>query len=141
MRPEIKRRRSGYRRLPHTADLRLVVWGENWEELCRAAVRGTLHEALGFPPRGRPTAFVPLEDAPEAAELRLIRLVNEALFQLFCHRLVSTEVSFAGPRPGLGVRRLSPGREPQSEVKAATLHALPSLISGDRLRLVLTVDV
>ena len=74
-------------------------------------------------------------------ELRLVRIVNEALFQLFCRRLVSTEVDCGGLSPRLGVRPLPPGREPQTEVKAATLHALAPPTASGRLRLVLTLDL
>lgn len=133
--------RPAYRRLPHTADLRLAVWGHGFEELCRNAVRGTLHEALGRPPRGTPTRYIDVDSAPDEEILRLVRTVNEALFQLFARRLVSTDVRFDGPRPVLGVVDLPRGRDPEVEVKAATLHALAPSTAGGRRRVILTLDL
>lgn len=134
-------RPPAYRRLPHTADLRLVVWGSSFEELCRNAVRGALHEALGRPPSGPPVHFLEVEDRPEDELLRLVRTVNEALFLLYTRRLVSVAVRWEGARTAVGVRPLPAGREPLVEVKAATLHALATPARQRRRRLVLTLDL
>ncbi len=133
--------RPTYRRLPHTADLRLVVWGSGFEELCGNAVRGALHEALGRPPRGAPVGYLELEDAPDDEVLRLVRTVNEALFLLYARRLATTGVRCDGRRTSLGVRPLPTGRNPEVEVKAVTLHALTLPARSGRQRLVLTLDL
>lgn len=130
-----------YRRLPHTADLRLVVWGAGFEELCRNAVRGTLHEALGRAPRGTPTHYIEVGEAEDDDILWLVRTVNEALFQLYSRRLVSTDLRFDGQRAALGVRELPHTSSPEVEVKAATLHDLAASTSGGRTCIVLTLDL
>jgi SHS2 domain-containing protein len=134
-------KRPGYRRLPHTADLRLVVWGDSREELCRHAVRGALHEALGKPPRGVPSHYLPVDELPEDETLVLARIVNEALFQLYVHGVVATDVRWEGGRPFLGVRQLRPGQLPEVEVKAATLHGLDTARVAGRWRATLTLDL
>ncbi len=100
-----------------------------------------MHEALGRPPGGAPASYCEVEDAPDEEVLRLIRIVNEALFLLYARRLVSTGVRCDGRRTSLGVRPLPRGRDPEVEVKAATLHALTSPKKGGRQRLVLTLDL
>jgi len=133
--------RPTYRRLSHTADLRLVVWGCGFEELCGGAVRGAMHEALGRPPRGTPGRYVEVEHAPDDEVLRLVRTVNEALFLIYARRLVSVGVRWEDRRVLLGVRPLPNGKDPEVEVKAATLHALAHPAKGGRQRLVLTLDL
>lgn len=127
--------------MPHTADLRLVVWGNSREEICRHAVRGVLHEALGQRPRGTPRHYLPIDDLPEQETLLIARIVNEALFQLYVHGVVATDVRWDGGRPFLGIRPLRPGQLPEIEVKAATLHGLDVTEVDGRWRATLTVDL
>lgn len=134
-------KRPSYRRLSHTADIRLVIWGSGYEELCRHAVRGALHVAFGRPPKGTPTQYLAIDDVPAEVTLALVRIVNEALFQLYARGLASTDVRWQRGRLYLGVRPLRPGHLPTTEVKAATLHGLDASQVKGRWRATLTLDL
>ena len=132
--------RPRYRRLAHTADVRLAVWGDSEEELLRNAVAGALGCALERAPHGRVARWQPLSGWPRPLPGRLVRIVNEALFLLYTRREVVIAVHCGRAGATLGVAPLPPQWTPVTEVKAATFHALRPH-AGPRLAAVLTLDL
>jgi SHS2 domain-containing protein len=133
--------RPRFRLLPHTGDLRLVVWGDGEEALVANAVAGTMATVLGRTPPLRPRTAVRISPWPSQPALRAVRAANEALFQLYARRLVATGFATVGSRGALRLAPLPPRRRPSVEVKAVTYHDLELRSDGRRLRLVLTMDV
>ena len=133
--------RPRFRTLPHGADLRVAVWGANEEELIRNAVAAADTLALGRLPRLAARNWVPIVPWPAGLPSRLVRAVNEALFQLYARQAVAVGFEL-GPRSArLGVAPLPPGRKPELEVKAATYHDLRPLRAARRLAALITLDV
>ncbi len=130
-----------FRLLPHTADVRLAVWGGSEESLLRHAVLGALALALGAVPAAAPRRWIEVRPWPAGLEARLVRAVNEALFRLYVHREVATGLRRKDGRIQLGLAPLRADRQPAVEVKAATFHALAPRRAGSRLRAVLTLDL
>ncbi len=130
-----------FRTLAHGADLRLAVWGATEEELIRNAVLGTAGLALGRLPRPRPEAWVRVRPWPVSLPARLVRAVNEAIFQLYVRgkATVDLELRVGGAR--LGIVTLPPASGPAVEIKAATYHDLRPRRQGRRLAALLTLDV
>jgi SHS2 domain-containing protein len=131
----------GYRILPHTADVRLAVWGASEEELISNTVAGALALALGRPPGGAPTSTAAIRRWPESLEGRLVAAANEAIFLLFARRLLAVGVRVSHRGAELAVRPLAEGEDPEREIKAATFHALRPRREGERLRAVLVLDL
>jgi len=129
-----------FRRLPHTADVRLAVWGVGESDLLRNAVAGALACALEQAPRGVPARWRRVERWPRTVPGRLVALVNEALFLLYARREVAVTARFGRSGADLGVVPLPRGRTPAAEVKAATFHALRPA-RGARRSAVLTLDL
>jgi len=133
--------RPRFRTLPHGADLRVAVWGANEEELIRNAVAAANTLALGSLPRLATREWVPIVPWPTGLQSRLVRAVNEALFQLYARHALA--VGFErGPRSArLAIAPLPPGRKPELEVKAATYHDLLPRRRARRLAALITLDV
>jgi SHS2 domain-containing protein len=132
--------RPRFRRLAHTADVRLAIWGDDEEELLDNAVAGALASALDRPVRRAPLQWHTVERWPEELPDRLVRAVNEALFLLYVRRQVVTGVRLGGASATLGVVPLPEGWSAAAEVKAATFHDL-AVVRRPRLRAVLTLDL
>jgi SHS2 domain-containing protein len=133
--------RPRFRTLPHGADLRVAVWGANEEELIRNAVAAAGTLALGSLPRLAARDWVPIVPWPAGLQSRLVRAVNEALFQLYARQVMAVGFEL-GPRTArLAVAPLPPGRKPELEVKAATYHDLRPRRGGSRLSALITLDV
>jgi SHS2 domain-containing protein len=133
--------RPRFRALPHTADVRLAVWGDDPAELLRNAVAGTVRLALGRSPcRGAIRhATVPGPAAP--LDRQLVRTVNEALHQLYTRQSVAVGLLVRRGRVVLELSQLPAGRFPELEIKAATFHALVPRRRRGRLTAVLTLDL
>ena len=130
----------GFRRLPHTADCRLAIWGHGEEDLIRNAVLGTLRQAVDRPSRGEGGRWQRVSPWPSDLDARMVAAVNHALFNLYSRRLLVTDFAFRHDR---GFVRLAPlSRQVLlREVKAATFHALTPRRRGRRLSVVLTLDL
>ncbi len=132
-------RRSRFRRLPHLADCRLLVWGQSEEEFLANAVAAAMRVALGRTLQAPPERWFSLRPWPRQHAQRLVRTVNEALYLLYTRRLVTTafrldEVGRLGT-VALGHRTIV------NEVKAATFHDLRPAARGGRLVVRLTLDL
>jgi SHS2 domain-containing protein len=127
-----------FRALPHTADLRLVVWGTDLDELLGSSVAGALTLALGHPPRGPALGWTAVERWPTRPGEQVVRLVNEALFLLYVRRQVAVAVQLGTRSARIGTRPLG-RRRPLIEIKSATFHDLvvEPCARGLRARLVL----
>jgi len=133
--------RPRFRTLPHGADLRVAVWGANEEELIRNAVAAADTLALGTLPRLAARERVPIVPWPAGLQSRLVRAVNEALFQLYARHALTVGFEL-GPRSArLAIAPLPPGRKPELEVKAATYHDLCPRRRARRLAALITLDV
>lgn len=134
--------RVRFRQLPHTADVRLVVYGQNEEELLHHLALGLGRLVLGRTPRGAPTAVhrLPLPAADLSA--RLVEVGNEVVFLLFTRRHATVAVNLEGAEALLSLRPLASGREPLFEIKAVTFHALKPRKDPRRgLSAVVTLDL
>jgi SHS2 domain-containing protein len=127
--------------LPHTADLRLRVWGEDDIELASNAVLGTMRVATGRTPRGDAAGHEAIARWPAGSDGKVVRAVNEALFWLYSRRMCSLGVRRRGNAVELLLRPLAPVHPPLVEVKAATLHDLRPARDGCRLVATLTLDL
>jgi SHS2 domain-containing protein len=131
--------RPRFRTLPHTADLRLVVWGADLPALLGASVAGALACALGRAPAGAALAWSEVEHWPVAPTEQIVRLVNEALFLLYTRHQVAVTVRPDLRRVLLGTRPLG-RRRPLLELKAATFHDLAVKPCARGLRAVIVLD-
>ncbi len=134
-------RRPRFRTLPHRADLRVAVWGDDEEDLVANAVAAAMALAIGR--RARPEALRRARIAPWPAglEARLVRAVNEALFALYTRGEAAGGVEVRRGGATLLVGPLPPGVVPEREIKAATYHDLRTRRRGGRLAALLTLDV
>ena len=133
--------RPRFRTLPHGADVRVAVWGADEEELiCNAvAAAGTL--ALGSLPRLAVREWVRIVPWPAGLQSRLVRAVNEALFQLYARHALAVGFELDPKGARLALAPLPPGRRPELEVKAATYHDLRPRRRARRLAALITLDV
>ena len=130
-----------YRALAHTADMRLMAWGEDERALLANAVAGVLSTALGTRARGAAERWSPVPSWPREPAHRLVATVNEALYHLYVRRAVVVGVRMRGNRAWLGLVDLPAHSRPRAEIKAATFHDLALERRGGRLRAVLTLDL
>ena len=132
--------RPRFRTLPHGADLRVAVWGANEEELIGNAVAAALNLALGTLPRLVARDWVPIVPWPADLQSRLVRAVNEALFQLYARQAVAVGFELGTRTARLAIVPLPPGQKPELEVKAATYHDLRPRRRARRLAALITLD-
>ena len=130
-----------YRALAHTADVRLLVWGDDERALLANAVAGTLSIVLGRRPGGAAKRWSSVAPWPQKPAHRVVATVNEALYQLYLRRALVVELRMRGKRAWLGLADLPPRCRPRVEIKAATFHALTVERWRGRLRAVLTLDL
>lgn len=129
-----------FRRLPHTADLRILVWGERDEALIANAVAATVRFALDREPHATAWEWHPVHPWPADLATRLVQTVNEALFLLYARHQVA--VAFRSDATGGWLATASLGRRPiHREIKAATFHALRPHRRSAKLAAVLTLDL
>jgi SHS2 domain-containing protein len=129
-----------FRRLPHVADCRLLVWGNDPETLVANAVEGTLRQALGCPFKRAEPEWLPLTSWPPDLARQLVSAVNEALFLLYSRGLVTLSFRVSGGRGWLATVPLR-GRAIVREIKAATFHSLEPVRRHGRIRVTLTLDL
>lgn len=131
-----------FRQLPHTADVRLAVYGENEEELFRHLALGLGRLVLGRTPRGPHTGVHPLLLPAGDLPARLVKLGNEVVFLLFTRRQATVDVRLSADEAQLFLRPLSRRAVPLFEVKAVTFHALKPRRDPRRgLSAVVTLDL
>jgi len=133
--------RPRFRTLPHGADLRGAVWGGDGEELIRNAVAAADTLALGSLPRLAASDSVPIVPWPADLRSRLVRAINEALFQLYARQAVAVGFELGPRNARLAIAPLPPGRKPELEVKAATYHYLRPRRGARRFAALITLDV
>jgi len=129
-----------FRRLPHTADLRVRIWGESEETLIANAVAAAVRLALDHELRAPAREWHPVVPWPEDAAARLVQTVNEALFLLYARGRVATGFRRDAEGGWLGTVPLD-RRTLHREIKAATFHALSPRRHGATLSAVLTLDL
>jgi SHS2 domain-containing protein len=133
--------RLRWRILPHTADVRLMVWGDDERGLVENAVAGATRIALGRTAARAPTRWTRISRWPRARAGRLVAAVNEALFRLYRHHAVAVALRSDANGAWLGLVDLPVDCRPLVEIKAATFHDLNVQRHHDRLRAVITLDV
>lgn len=131
-----------FRQMPHTADVRLAVYGQNEEELMRHLLLGIARLVLGRTPRGSAKLSSRFFLPPDDLAARLVRVGNEVLFWLFTKRQVALDISLYGQEAELHLRPLPQGATPRFEIKAVTFHALQPKARGKAgFSAVLTLDL
>lgn len=131
-----------FRQLPHTADVRLAVYGQNEGELLRHLALGLGRLVLGRTPQGPPDATSRLVLPAGELPARLVRVGNEVVFVLFTRRQATVDVKLQGDEAQLFLRPLRRREEPLLEIKAVTFHALkPQKDPRRGLSAVLTLDL
>ncbi|MFZ5785315.1 MAG: archease [Acidobacteriota bacterium] len=133
--------RPRFRITAHTADVRLLVWGDTEQELLAHAVAGAMRLALDRDVSGLPIAWRRVRGRVRDLASTLVATVNEALFLLYSRREVTVAVAWTEGHVSLGALGLAAGVEPEREVKAATFHALQPRVAGRRRSAVLVLDV
>jgi SHS2 domain-containing protein len=134
-------RRYRFRTLDHAADIRVALWGADEDELIRNAVAAAVTVALGGSPRLAAGDAAAIRPWPSDLAARLVRAVNEALFQLYAKRRVAVGFERTARGARLSLAPLPPGRRPRVEVKAATYHDLRPGRRAGRLAARITLDV
>ena len=133
--------RPRFRQLPHTADVRLAVYGENEEQLLRHLAMGITHLVLGKLCQLPPQLEVPLRFSQNDLASRLVRCGNEVVYWLFARRHAPVGVRLVPEGAALQLAPLPPRARLLFEVKAVTFHALQPQTRGGRLRAVVTLDL
>jgi SHS2 domain-containing protein len=133
--------RPRFRQLPHTADVRLSVYGENEEQLLRNLALGITHLVLGRLPRARPRVQAQVSLPQQTLASRLVRVGNEVVYWLFTRRHAPVDLHLAPEGALLELAPLPPKAQLLFEIKAVTFHALRPQAARDRLRAVLTLDL
>jgi len=133
--------RPRFRTLPHRADLRVAVWGDDEEELIRNAVAAAGMLALGKLPHVSGQTWVGIRPWPGDLPSRLVRAVNEALFHLYARQKVALSFELTASGARLALASLPTGCRPEFEVKAATYHDLRPRRRAGRLGALMTLDV
>ena len=133
--------RFRFRALPHTADLRLRVWGTDATELIANAVAGAIRLATGHTPAGRPDSWHAIEKWPGTLPEQLVRAVNEALFLLYSRGQCALELRLSPTGAQLGAAPVPPHKGPEIEIKAATFHGLRVETTGHGLSALLVLDI
>lgn len=131
-----------FRQLPHTADVRLAVYGQNEEQLMRHLLLGIGRLVLGRTPQGPATFSSRFFLPPDDLAARLVRVGNEVVFWLFAKRHVPVNITLHGQEAELHLRPLARRATPRFEIKAVTFHALRPQAKGKAgLAAVLTLDL
>lgn len=131
-----------FRQLPHTADVRLAVYGQNEEELMRHLAFGIVRLVLGRTPKGPASFSSRFFLPPDDLAARLVRVGNEVVFWIFAKRQVPVDITLSGQEASLHLRPLPRHATPRFEIKAVTFHALRPQAKGKAgLSAVLTLDL
>lgn len=130
-----------FRQLPHTADVRLAIYGQTEEELLLHLALGLGRLALGRTPSGKPQREVVFRLGGEELGPRLVRFGNEVLFWLFTRHYLTIGVRLKGDEAVLALRPLSSREKPLFEVKAVTAHALAPQKQAARYKVLITLDL
>ncbi len=131
-----------FRQLPHVADVRLAVYGQNEEELMRHLLLGMARLVLGRTPQGLARLSSRFFLPPDDLAARLVRVGNEAIFWLFAKRQVPVDITLHGEEAELHLRPLGRRATLRFEIKAVTFHALRPQAKGQAgLSAVLTLDL
>ncbi len=117
---------SGYRELPHTADLALEVWGQDLPELFAHAAEGLVNLALSVEPGAPVSARRQVDlNAPDWEAL-LVDWLNEILALQDEHGEGYVTFDLSLPRPYELAAHIGGTQacEPRRTIKAATFHGL-----------------
>lgn len=128
---------GGYRRIEHTADTGLRIWGDSLPDLFQAATRGLL-SLLVDPKNVRPTWEEPVEVEAPAVDLLLQAYLKELLYRFWTRRLIparveAEEASETRFRGRLHAMTAPPDLALRSDLKAVTYHQLQVRHEGGRL--------
>lgn len=117
---------SGYRELPHTADVALEVWGRDLPDLFAQAGRGLSDLLAHLPPDARPEHLHDIRLSAPDNETLLIDWLNELLTFFDEHGEAYVTFDVAMPHPGELTARVgaTPRYTPRHAIKAATFHNL-----------------
>lgn len=130
-----------FRQLPHTADVRLAIYGRTEQELLLHLALGLGRLVLGRTPCGKPQREAVFRLGTKELGPRMVRFGNEVLFWLFTRNCVTIGVRFKGDEAVLALRSLSSKEKPLFEVKAVTAHALAPQKQAGRYKVQLTLDL
>ncbi|MCS7182696.1 MAG: archease [Thermoanaerobaculum sp.] len=134
--------RLRFRQLPHTADVRLIVYGRSEEEILRHLAVGIGRLVLGKTPAGSAPELRTVQLPPGDMPRRLVRVGNEVLFYLFYRHLATVNLQLSGDLVQLHMQPLASQAQPRFEVKAVTFHALKLKVREDgRMAAVVTLDL
>ena len=133
--------RSGFKELPHTADLALKVWAPNLAELLRQAAAG-IHELIGLRlvPGQRIQKSIDLR--AEDAEGLLVGFLNELLFWIEADHIACDRFSLVLDGYHLtGFGECEQIGEIRKEIKAVTYHQLKISSGENMLETTIVFDV
>jgi len=137
--------KSGYRLLPHTADVMVAAWAPTMAECIAEAVRG-LVAIFADVRRARPQRLIPFACDPAPETELLVDVLDEVIFLLDTEDVVPAQVALASTENGGLVGEF--GVVPRSEVaavgpvpKAVTRHELRLTRVEDRWQAQVVVDV
>lgn len=121
---------SGYRLLPHTADVMIAAWAPTIEDCLAQAVRG-LVSCFAEVHTARPRRLVPFVCAPAPESELLVELLEEAIYVIDAQDVIPVQVAVARTADGGLVGEF--GVASPSDVELT--GPVPKAVTRHRLRL------
>jgi protein archease len=136
---------SGYRLLPHTADVMVSAWAPKVEDCLAQAVRG-LVSCFAEIRAARPQWLVPFACDPAPDSELLVELLEEAIYVIDAHDAIPVQVAVARSADGGLVGEFGVADRADVELigptpKAVTRHNLRFARDGSTWRCDVIVDV
>ncbi len=136
---------SGYRLLPHTADVMVCAWAPTVEDCLAQAVRG-LVSSFAEPHTARPQRLLPFVCDPAPEPELLVELLEEAIYLIDAHNAIPVQVAVARTPDGGLVGEFGVAARADVELigpapKAVTRHNLRFAQEDSTWRCEVIVDV
>jgi SHS2 domain-containing protein len=136
---------SGYRLLPHTADVMVSAWAPTVEDCLAQAVRG-LVSCFAETGAARPQRLVPFACDPAPESELLVELLEEAIYVIDAHDAIPVQVAVVRTADGGLVGEFGVADRAEVELigpmpKAVTRHNLRFAPDGSTWRCAVIVDV
>ena len=136
---------SGYRLLPHTADVMVSAWAPTVEDCMAQAVRG-LVSCFAQTRAARPQRLVPFACDPAPQSELLVEVLEEAIYMIDAHDAVPVQVSLVRTPDGGMVGEFGVAARADVELigpapKAVTRHNLRFARDGSTWRCEVIIDV
>lgn len=133
---------KGYDIAEHSADLKIIAYGDDRPELFKNALRG-MFESVEPRPKNREERQRKIEISPADKDLALVEFLSEALYQSDVNNEAYTDVNFEKFEPNKIIAVLSgfPVKGFREEIKAVTYHGFEIKKRGQGLEAPIIFDI